>query len=290
MMLPRWLDDVAVEAGEVPAALPGETASGVLWSATPTRFRLEVPGVARFLASDGNSLTVCREPGADEAAVTRFARTTPLAALCYQRGLTVLHAAVAVRDGRAVALAGASAAGKSTLLAALVHRGWGMLSDDLAPLGRSGDDQPTAHPTFPELVLWPDAAARLPPLSGSDGTAGAELRPLGPAPVPSGGPQTFAVGTHAVHAPLALSEIWWLSAENGPDLEIEAVERVDSFDGLGSLTYNGRVAHALLDRVQYMRTAAAVASRVRMRRVHRPRGRWTLAQIADAVEAGTGQR
>jgi hypothetical protein len=289
MMLPGWLDDVAVEVGEVPAALPGESASGVLWSATRRRFRLEVPGVARFLAADGSSLTVCPAPGADEAAVARFARTTPLAALCYQRGLTVLHAAVAVRDGRAVALAGASAAGKSTLLAALVRRGWGMLGDDLAPLGRIGDDQPIVHPTFPELVLWPDAAARLPQLGGSDGI-GAELRPLGPAPAPSGGPQTFAVETLAVPTPLALTDIWWLSAENGSELEFEEVERVDSFDGLGSLAYNGRIAHALLDRVQYMRTAAAVASTVRMRRVHRPRGRWTLAQIADAVDSGERQR
>lgn len=44
----------------------------------------------------------------------------------------ILHAAVVARDRRAVLLPGPPGAGKSTLCAALVHRGWQLLSDELA--------------------------------------------------------------------------------------------------------------------------------------------------------------
>lgn len=44
----------------------------------------------------------------------------------------ILHAAVIARDGRALVLPGPPGAGKSTLCAALIHRGWRLLSDELA--------------------------------------------------------------------------------------------------------------------------------------------------------------
>lgn len=43
-----------------------------------------------------------------------------------------LHGAAVVHEGRAVVLAGRSKAGKSTLAAWLIHRGWGFLTDEAA--------------------------------------------------------------------------------------------------------------------------------------------------------------
>ena len=89
-------------------------------------------------------------------AVARFAGMAPLAALCYQRGMAVWHAATAVRDGGAVVLAGESATGKSTLLAALMKRGWGMLGDELAPLTLGDGGAVVALATGAEVRLWPE--------------------------------------------------------------------------------------------------------------------------------------
>ncbi len=44
----------------------------------------------------------------------------------------ITHAAVVARDDRAVILPGTPGSGKSTLCAALIHRGWRLLSDELA--------------------------------------------------------------------------------------------------------------------------------------------------------------
>ena len=59
----------------------------------------------------------------------------------------VLHAAAVERDGIAAILPAPSGSGKSTLCAALVTRGWRLLSDELAVLRPSdGRLQPTARP------------------------------------------------------------------------------------------------------------------------------------------------
>ena len=57
----------------------------------------------------------------------------------------MIHAAVAERGGRAVVMPGQPGAGKSTLCAGLIHRGWRLLSDEFA-LVRPGDAQVAPWP------------------------------------------------------------------------------------------------------------------------------------------------
>ncbi len=92
-MLPSWLTPLTVDFAPVSPALPAPTASGALWQAAPGRFLLEVPGVGRYLSEDGQRLVIDAAPTASESQLARFARTTPLAALLYQRGMLAFHAA-----------------------------------------------------------------------------------------------------------------------------------------------------------------------------------------------------
>lgn len=277
-LLPGWLDDVVVEFGRLPAGLTGARAEGVLWAAAPGRLWLEVPGVARYLASGGRSLIVDPVAGADPEAVARFAGMAPLAALCYQRGMTVWHAATAVRDGRAVVLAGESGSGKSTLLAALMKRGWGMLGDELAPLAVEQDGAVVVLASGDEVRLWPDAIDRL------EGQPGRDAAPEPNSGIRGMGPRALAAGERALRGPARVRSIWWLALHNAASVEITTEAGSGRFDALGKLTFNGRVAHVLLDRRAYLKIAAAAASTVPQRRVRRPRGEWTVPELADAIE------
>jgi hypothetical protein len=71
------------------------------------------------------------------------AQALPIAALA--QGLGLLHASAVELDGRILAFAGASSAGKTTLAARLVLAGATFLSDDVLALERVGDEV-IAHP------------------------------------------------------------------------------------------------------------------------------------------------
>jgi hypothetical protein len=236
--------------------------SGVLWRAAPGRLLLDIPDVARYLISHGNLVEINPCDGVEAGEVQRFLRMTPTAALYLQRGIPVLHAAVAADTaGRAVVLAGDSGSGKSVLLTALVQRGWCVLTDDLAPVTLDDDGVPAAVPTWPEVTLWPDSAG--PAAAGRDVRFVDEARPI--------------------------RAIWWLGLHGFDPTEVHSVEGMARFEALAAMAYNRRIAGALLDRASYLRVAGTVAgSGIPIRRLVRPRGRWTADELADIVEDRTG--
>jgi hypothetical protein len=262
LALPGWLSDVDVAVGRVPASLTnGPGGAGVLWQATAAGFLLGVPGVARYLVRDGRSIVVHPEPGCAPGDVSRFLHAAPFAALCYQRRLCVLHAAAATRGQAAALVAGNSSAGKSALLAELLMRGWRMIADDVAPIALDEDGRPIVLPTFPELTLWSDVPDRL-------------------RVAPTIAPREFACTS------TPLDTIWWLSVDNlRREVEVEALPPIERFSALGALAYNRRIADAILDPSQRLNTDAPISSAVPVRRVTRPRGRWTVTELADLIES-----
>jgi hypothetical protein len=127
--------------------------------ALPAGYLLRAPGVGRILiAPDGSELICDPEPDSQEWATLLPAQALPLAATL--RGLEVLHAAGIVLRDRAVLLAGQPGAGKSSLAAALLRQGAGLLSDDAVALERRGKAL-IAHPGVGLLHLRPAEHLRL---------------------------------------------------------------------------------------------------------------------------------
>jgi hypothetical protein len=87
-----------------------------------------------------------------------------------------------------------------------------------------------------------------------------------------------------VSGPVPVRSIWRLALHNDGATEIATDEGFDRFDAVGKLVYQGRVAHALLDRGAYLKLAAAVASMIPHYRLRRPRGEWTVTELADMIE------
>ena len=260
MILPAWLTDIQVESAPVSLAPDGVTARGVLWQAAPGRLWLDVPEVARYVVEDGKRIVVDPAPQSTEANVMRFLRTTPLAALLYQRGSLAFHASAIVNSDGAVLLAGDSGAGKSTLLAALLQRGWMMLADDLSPVNLDDCGRLVVWPTFADIRLWPDANQHL-NLTGPQDLSGL----LAPVAQP-------------------LRAIYWLAVHNRDDIEVSELSGAERFRALGTLLYNSHIADALLDRVAYFRLATAIAQSVPVWHLRRPRGKWSVQALIEEVE------
>jgi hypothetical protein len=86
-----------------------------------------------------------------------------------------------------------------------------------------------------------------------------------------------------VSAPQPLRAIHWLSIHYKDDVELDELAGAERFRAIGLLTYNSHIADALFDRAVYLRCATAVAQMAPMYRLRRPRGRWSVADLADRV-------
>lgn len=96
----------------------------------------------------------------ESAAATYAALFVSVAESLRASGLLPLHAALAVRDGRATALAGPSGVGKSTTLWRLMNAGWAPLAEDFAWL------DPATRCVYGwdrGLRLWPETRERFAP-------------------------------------------------------------------------------------------------------------------------------
>jgi energy-coupling factor transporter ATP-binding protein EcfA2 len=143
-------------------ALPGPSRDAEIWhvTATPGEAHGWAAGAGRFRVRGGNEIVIDPAPGADERAL-RLAVVGPLlGVILAQRGRFVLHASTVAIDGRAVAFAGPSGRGKSTLAAALTRLGHPLIADDMTVID-SADTTPMVQPGFPRLKLWPDSAEAL---------------------------------------------------------------------------------------------------------------------------------
>jgi len=75
-------------------------------------------------------------------------------ALLYLRGVPCLHASAIVVRGKALLFVGSAEAGKSTTAAAFAKRGYRVITDDIAALGKQNGVF-VVRPGVPRVLLWP---------------------------------------------------------------------------------------------------------------------------------------
>jgi hypothetical protein len=114
----------------------------------------------RFLLRQGRWIVVNPAALSQMAVVESMLHGVVGGVVLHQRGDLILHASCVVVGDRAVAIAGPSGRGKSTLAGALVAQGHGLLTEDLCRI-RFADGAAWAIPGSSWLRLWPDAAGVL---------------------------------------------------------------------------------------------------------------------------------
>jgi hypothetical protein len=165
--LPEWDGapdapaDVNCRLGEVSARLgqPVHVAP-VFQTSDAGEYLLILPGTGRVLVSNGNEITVRPDAGAS-GNLSAILTGPILAVLWHQRALLPLHASVVVINGRAVALCGPAATGKSTLAAVLAARGYHVIADDVGVVDVRSNQEVLLPPGCARLQLWRDALAEL---------------------------------------------------------------------------------------------------------------------------------
>jgi hypothetical protein len=140
--------DINIKYGTVPERLENPTRTGVCYQLGRMAMLHGIEGTARYLAKDGDSITVDVSEGADDSDVAYFLTNAPIAAVMLQRGLLPVYGGAIERYGKGIIICGDSGIGKSTIIHGLVKRGYNFLSDDLCTIDISGDEL-IVHPGSP---------------------------------------------------------------------------------------------------------------------------------------------
>jgi hypothetical protein len=265
--------DVRICVGAVPESLEQPIVRGVTFEAEANRVLLNFRGTARFLIQDGRQITVQPARDASEDSVRVFLTGAALGALLLQRGAFVLHAAACASAQGAILLAGSSGRGKSTLLAALLARGCEMLADDLSAVALDTSGYPIAHPAFSRLRLFADSL-------GSLGLDQRDCHPVRPSVSKYSVPATMEFCSH----PRRILAVYVLDYHSAGDIQFLALTGQERLSAIRSHLYSPRLAEGLRLHPAHFPVAAALASKVPVVRVSRPRGLAFVDGVVNAIE------
>ena len=268
---PACEPEVTVRVGATAKALRAPADERDLWEAAPGAFLMNVPGVVRCLVTGGHDILV--EPHGDsDHDVSIFLTGLMFSALLQQRGVITFHASAIETDSGAVLFVGRSGSGKSSLLAALVERGYPMLADDVAGVVLDAGGHPMALSAFPQMRLWADVLDKL---GWRNRTRGKVREAL----------EKYLVPVERFRAePLAVRAVCVLTSHQREDVEIETVSRADAFRWLYMYTYHKQRLHGLGQQPAHFRTVTAMVRQVPIARVARPAHPFRLDALADRVE------
>jgi hypothetical protein len=180
-----------------------------------------------------------------------------------------LHASTVALGSEAIAVAGASGAGKSTTVTALSARGYRLVSDDVTVLSLRPTGEYQIVPGNPLTYLAEDSAQGL-------GYAPDRLQFRAWRRMKASISAPTVPGNFS--APLAALFVLSNSAE--PEVKLTALSGVDKFAALLGVRYlpvDPQTADQELDRLR------AVAERIQIFSVARPIDRWSVDQIAEAL-------
>ena len=149
--------DVEIRHSAVPTTLPGGVRSMFEAQVASGAVLLTIPGVGRYHVLAGSEIGIEPFPEAKIEDVRLFLLGSAFGAIYLQRGYFPLHASVVDIEGKAVAFAGDSGAGKSTMGAWMNRQGYPLLCDDVCVIRMNEDQTPMAFPAYPQMKLWKDA-------------------------------------------------------------------------------------------------------------------------------------
>jgi hypothetical protein len=231
-------------------------------------------GLFEFLVSpDGSRIEYCalERSTAESFAVYLLGQVLSFSLIAF--GSEPLHGTVVSVDGRAIALLGDCGHGKSTLGAALLSRGCGLVTDDVVALFQR-EGRWTVHPGIPRIKLFPATARRL-------------LGPIaGGSPMNAATPKLVIPLERAQVVPRAvpLAGIYVLSEPRAASREItiEPLAKSDAFLEVVRGAFNLTVVtpRRLANQFAF---ATDLASLVPIRRISYPRTFSSLPAVCDAI-------
>ena len=122
---------------------------------TPDAYRITIKDVASYHVSEGKRIIISADPNADQDSIRLFCLSNAFAAALHQRKTIPLHCSAILDKGELVLVFGASGAGKSTTMAALLQKGYRPFSDDVCvPEFHAATNEIRLFSSYPMMKFW----------------------------------------------------------------------------------------------------------------------------------------
>jgi len=250
---------------------PAGASASEKFFADATEARVHYDGVGGFSIHRGCEIALAPEPQANLQEVRLTLLGPVFAILLHQRGLLVLHASAVAIDHRAIAFLAEAGGGKSTTAAALLTRGYQLVSDDLVALAPDAAQPPWVYPAYPFLKLWPQAARAL----GQDLLAAPRVSP-------QLDKRIWRINNSSA-APVELKRIYLL--DQGAHPGIESLAAPEAFIALVRHTFVALLLDATDTTQKHFQQCSILANQVPVRRLRIPTALEALATVAELVDA-----
>lgn len=264
--------DLTLVRGPVPDRLPQAAwTSPFVEIGADGSVLIRIPDVVKFLILDPHHLILDQECKAETSVIETFLFSAVTGILLHQQGVLPLHASCVMVGDVAIAMAGVSGRGKSTLAGILSQRGHDVVTDDICPVSFQGGGV-FITPGPPRIRLWPDASDLL----GLSHAGLATARPRHPKRV------LVAPGTDA--GPKPLGALIRLAIDKR--LEAPVLCRLSgpaAITPMEELVYRARLGRRLGRRIGLFQDLARLAAAVPFYQLVRPEGAVDPSLLADLV-------
>ncbi len=147
--------EIMIRIGKVPAFLQQPIIKTPWYEVEKDRFLHKVNGVASYYVENGTSITIEPENNASEELIRLFLLNSVLAPLLLQKGYLILQGSAVVINGKAVAMLGGTAMGKTSFALALHERGQQLITDGICAI-KLVNSKLMIYQGIPQMNIWRD--------------------------------------------------------------------------------------------------------------------------------------
>lgn len=261
---------VFIHEGIVPDELPDTLNKGAFYQASESEFLLNVEGIAKCLARNGNEVIVQQLSKSKISEVSAFLNGTILGVLLHQRRMLPLHASTVIYENRGLLFAGMSGVGKSTLVALLINKGATLVADDISVFDFS-NNRIMVLPAFPAIKLWEDSLKHL-------GLNGQKLIPVRD----EIRKYYFQVKSFSNESTI-IDHIFILSTHNKDTFQVKDIFGVDKFKTLKHHTYFFRSISDTILQQNHFFLVSKLASQLPITVINRPNAEFDIEKLVKEI-------
>ncbi|MGI8384799.1 aldolase [Robertmurraya sp. P23] len=230
-----------------------------------------IPDTAIFCIKNGNNIVVSPLKLGEEDRLRLYILGSCMGALLLQRGILPLHGSAISINNKAYGIVGDSGAGKSTLAAALLSKGYSLLSDDIIPISLL-DNKPMVTPAYPQQKLWKES---LDVFSVDTNQFSSIFDRETKFIVP--------VSSHFHSEPLELGGIFELVKGKEDSVALRQIHKLEQIKKLYDHTFRQFLVERLNIQEWHFRLTASVASVTSMYQLQRPTNRLTINDLTELI-------